>query len=286
VAPDPGVPTDPEVPEVPVPDPADPADPVAGVSTLSVDDVPGVPVELADGEPLADADWLGDDLRVGVVFGLAELEGVVEGVGVVLGQSEAVAVTLCSAEGLGFLEVLVGFGVGVGLLLTLELALGLGLGLTLALGLLLALVVLVGLAELLAGLLDWSAVLVFAAAFDELGEAAGDDEQVEAPLAVAPSELGTWDALLSSGWPPPALADGDAELCDPKPDSTVFKNWLRSGGTAASTTPTANTAKPTASAGRSIASRQSPDRCGACRAWDGPEPCPLRSDGAVRLVHS
>ncbi|HEY6310477.1 MAG TPA: hypothetical protein VIY52_06665 [Streptosporangiaceae bacterium] len=92
-------------------------------------------------------------------------------------------------------------------------------------------------------------------------------------------------APFPSAVPPPlALAEGDAGLCELKPDSIVWKNWLRSGGTAASTTPTANTARPTASAGRSIASRQSPDRCGACRAWDGPEPCPLRADGAASLV--
>jgi hypothetical protein len=170
--------------------------------------------------------------------------------------------------------------------LPLSLGLGEALELSLVLGLL-ALEVLAGLVVVLAGLPDRTAGLVFAAAFDGLDEAAGDDEHVEAAVAdSAPDEL-TCDAPFPYGRPPPAPADVDAGLCELlKPDSTVWKIWLRSGGTAASTTPTANTARPTASAGRSIASRQSPDRCGACRAWDGPEPCPLWSDGAVRLVHS
>jgi hypothetical protein len=41
----------------------------------------------------------------------------------------------------------------------------------------------------------------------------------------------------------------------------------RAGGTTDRTTPTANTAAPTAKAGRSIASRQSLRRCGAGRPW-------------------
>jgi hypothetical protein len=283
VAPDPGVPTVPEVPEVPVPDPADP---VAGVPTLSVDDVPGVPVELLDAEWVGDAEWLGDDDPVDVTFGLAELEDVVEGVGLV--QSEAVAVTACSAEGLGFVEVLVGFGVGVGLLLTLALALVLGL-LLLTLGLLLVLTVLVGLAEWLAGsltLLDRFAVLVSAPASDEFDGAADDGEHDAITAGVLPPAdwLGVTARPPPCAWPPPVPDGLGVVLCELSPADS--KIWWRSGGTAASTTPTANTARPTASAGRSIASRQSPDRCGACRAWDGPESCPLRSDGAVRLVHS
>ena len=54
---------------------------------------------------------------------------------------------------------------------------------------------------------------------------------------------------------------------------TCIIAW-RAGGTADRTTPMANTARPTANAGRSIASRQSLGRCrsrgrGACRAWPG-----------------
>lgn len=285
MVPDPVVPTDPEVPEAPVPDATDP---VAGASTLSVDDVSGVPVALADAEWLGDAEWPGDDDPVDLTVGLAELLGVV--LGVVLRQPpDGVTVTVCSAAGLcvglGFGVVVVGFGVGV--VLPLPLGLGEVLALALGLALLLALTVLVGLAVLRAGLLEWSAVLVFAAAFDELGEATGDDEQVEAAVAVlSPSDGVTWVAPFPSAWPPPVPGELGAELDELKPDSTEWKIWLRSGGTAASTTPTANTARPTASAGRSIASRQSPGRCGACRAWDGPEPCPLRADGAASLVHS
>jgi hypothetical protein len=217
---------------------------------------------------------------------LTELLGVVLGVGDP--QSlDGVTVTVCSAVGLfvglGFGVVGLGFGVGVGLLLALGLAEVLLLGLGLAL--LLALAVLVGLAELLAGLLDWSEELVFAADFDELGEAAGDDEhEATAPGVLPPADGAPGTAPFACAWPTPVLVGVGVVLCELSP--AVCKIWLRSGGTAASTTPIANTARPTASAGRSIASRQSPDRCGACRAWDGPEPCPLWSDGAVRLVHS
>jgi hypothetical protein len=196
-------------------------------------------------------------------------------------------VTVCSGAelcvGLGFGVVVVGFGVGV--VLPPSLGLGEALELSLALELLLALVVLGGLVALLAGLLDWLAVLVLVAAFDGLDEAVGDDEHGAKAVAEPLPSAGALGAVaLPSSPPGPALADGDAWLCELSP--AVTRIWWRSGGTAASTTPTANTAMPTASAGRSIASRQSPDHCGACRAWDGPEPCPLRSDGAVRLVHS
>ena len=255
--------------------------------TLSVDELPAVPVALADAEWVGDAEWLGDDDPVGVAFGLTELLGVVLGVGDPQ-SPDGVTVTVFSAAGLfvglGFGVVVVGFGVGVGLLLALGLAEVLLLGLGLAL--LLALTVLVGLAELLAGLLDWSEELVFAADFDELGEAAGDDEHdAIAPGVLPPADAAPGTALFACAWPTPVLVGVGVVLCELlRP--VVTKNWWRSGGTAASTTPMANTARPTASAGRSIASRQSPDRCGACRVWDGPEPCPLRSDGAVRLVHS
>jgi hypothetical protein len=61
---------------------------------------------------------------------------------------------------------------------------------------------------------------------------------------------------------PPVMADQPASVTD----STVW----RAGGTTDRTTPTANTAAPTAKAGRSMASRQSlgrrgSRRCGACR---------------------
>lgn len=150
MAPDPVVPTDPEVPEVPVPDPADP---VGGASTLFVDDVPEVPVALADAEWLGDAEWPGDDDPVDLTFGLAELLGVVVAVRDPLAQPlDGVVVTVCSTAGLGFSEVLVDFGVGVVLVVALGLAEVLALALGLALPL--ALTVLVGLAVLRAGLLE------------------------------------------------------------------------------------------------------------------------------------
>jgi hypothetical protein len=51
---------------------------------------------------------------------------------------------------------------------------------------------------------------------------------------------------------------------EPMASPTCTMAW-RAGGTTDRTTPTANTAAPTAKAGRSIASRQSRCRCGARR---------------------
>jgi hypothetical protein len=210
---------DPEVCGAPVPDPADP---VAGVSALSVDGVLGVTVALADAEPLGDTDWLGDDDRVGVVVAWGELVAVVVGVGL-RQPPDGVVVTVCLTAGLcvgpGFVEVLVGFGVGVELLL----ALGLTEVLVLALGLALplALTVLVGLDVLGAGLLDWSAVLVFAAAFDELGEAPGDGEHdAIVPDVLPPADPPVVTAPLPSAVAPPEPGDG-AGLCELlRPEST------------------------------------------------------------------
>ena len=190
---------DPEVTEVPVPDPADP---VAWVFALSVDELPGVPVAVAGAEWVGDTEWLGDADPVDVTVGLAELLSVVLGVDVGLGQppdGDTVTVALC--VGLGFGEVLVGVGVGVGVGVVLPLSLGLGeaLVVSLTLGPLLALVMLAGLVVVLAGLPDRTAGLVFAAAFDGLDEAAGDDEHVGAALGVPSSpDAPTCDAPLLS----------------------------------------------------------------------------------------
>jgi hypothetical protein len=91
-----------------------------------------------------------------------------------------------------------------------------------------------------------------------------------------------WPPAVLGGTTTPALEDTPEEpwpsvlappvvvlrLISPTDWPTWTAAW-RSGGTAARTTPTVNTAMPTASAGRSIASRQSPGRCGARRAGPG-----------------
>jgi hypothetical protein len=234
---------------------------MAGVSPLPVDEdeVFRVPVGVAVVE------WLGvgDDDWGGFVLGLTEPLGVALAGGVWLAQSpDGVAVTVCSTAalcvGLGFVEVLVGFGVGV--VLPLSLGPGDALELSLAPGLLLPLAVLVGVAVLGAALLDRTAVLLFVAAFDGVDEADGDGEHDE----IAPGDLPPADWLagnappLPSAAPPPVLVGVDAGVDELRP--AVWRNWWRSGGTVASTMPTANTAKPTARAGRSIASRQSRGR--------------------------
>ena len=278
--------TDPEFPVVP--DPVVPA--VAGVLLLTWDDdVFWVPVGVAVTEWPGVADLVGDD-RVTLVLGLPDPLGVVLAADPWLGEHppDGIAVTECSAEvlrvGLAFVEVLVGSGVGVAL--PLSVGLGEGLELSLALGLLLTLAVLVGLVVLWGGLLDWLTVLLFVAAFDADGGADGDDEHDES----APGELPPGDSPLGSALPfpspvpPPLLVCVGATLCEPRP--VVWRSWWRSGGTAASTTPMANTARPTDSAGRSIASRQSPNRRGAGAVWEGSEPSLRRSRGAVSLLRS
>lgn len=76
--------------------------------------------------------------------------------------------------------------------------------------------------------------------------AAGDVEEIALPW---PSGVG---GTLEE---PPVMAD--------QPDSVTCRNWWRAGGTTDRTTPTANTAAPTAKAGLSMASRQSLGRrCG------------------------
>ncbi len=74
---------------------------------------------------------------------------------------------------------------------------------------------------------------------------------------------------------PPADTELAVLLDEPANTSVLaWTNASRSGGTAASTTATANTATPMASAGRSMASRQSTGVRRAGRAWPGPVPRP------------
>jgi hypothetical protein len=99
--------------------------------------------------------------------------------------------------------------------------------------------------------------------------------------AQALREGGTTAAALLGGTPPaaegvrgvvlwPSVAGGVAleelPVMADQPASVTCRNPWRAGGTTDRTTPTANTAAPTAKAGRSIASRQSLGRrSGACR---------------------
>lgn len=102
--------------------------------------------------------------------------------------------------------------VGGGIVESLALGLVVPLGLPLPLGLTLALAVpwLAG----AVGLVEWAAgVVVCVAGLDELA-AAADDKHVESAAAVLPlSEA----AAFPNACPPPALAEGGAELCELTP---------------------------------------------------------------------
>jgi hypothetical protein len=189
------------------------------------------------------------------------------------------AVPLGLALGVGFDEV-VRLELTLGLGLTVGLALPLAVPLELALALLLVLPVLV-LAEAVV-LWEVAAVAELACAtdLDEL-DADGEHDATAAGLLAPPD---TWLADASLTDPGPellVLVDPDVELCEVKPSTELTIPW-RIDGTAASNTPTANTAKPTAKAGRSMASRQSRGRC-ACRGrsglarWAPGAVCPWRS---------
>jgi hypothetical protein len=65
---------------------------------------------------------------------------------------------------------------------------------------------------------------------------------------------------------------------EPMASPTCTIAW-RAGGMTDRTTPTANTATPTAKAGRSIASRQSLGRCGARRVSPRPAASPRSESG-------
>ena len=194
--------------------------------------------------------------------------------------------------GLGDVE---GVVVGVPLGLTL----GLGLGLTLGLGLVLALADALGLelamlpllalpladvagvpVLLLAGLL---VVAVVAACVDDDGQAVVVGPPVTAGLPACEA-CGVGAGVLPCPSSDPVALE---ELWPVKAALMSVPNcdiaW-RAGGTAARTTPTANTATPTAKAGRSIASRQSlgrrGSRCGPRRC--GPRRAPPRSAARPR----
>ncbi len=131
---------------------------------------------------------------------------------------------------------------------------------------------------------------VAGAGADELGFAAADvaEPEVAGPAdaqddVAAGAVLGAADVAATvppppaEEWPaaPPAdeLGVGLAVGLDPIRLANADCAVWRSGGTAASRTPTTNTQMPTARAGRSIASRQSLGRCGARRECLPAAPC-------------
>jgi hypothetical protein len=165
--------------------------------------------------------------------------------------------------------------------LALGVTLPLGLGLALPDGLVLALAVLPLLVlplEDVAG-----AVVVAVVLLGELLLVGVADGRVDSD-GQALDEGGTTTAALLAGTPPVAEGVGEIEL--PWPSvlggpleelpvmaelraSVTVRNPWRAGGTTDRTTPTANTAAPTAKAGRSMASRQSLGRFGSRRRGTG-----------------
>jgi hypothetical protein len=163
----------------------------------------------------------------------------------------------------------------------LELALGLGLTVELALSLVVPLALaLPVLAEAVVLLVTVEVAEVAGAALDELTVA--DEQEEGVVVTVCPPEVTTITAPPLSALAPPAVLVGPAGVLGEPASPTDWNIGWRIDGTAASITPTANTAKPTAKAGRSMASRQSRGR-GACRGlaglarWAPGAVCPWRS---------
>ena len=194
--------------------------------------------------------------------------------------AEAVSLALALPVGLA-LALAVGLALALALALALPVALpfGLALALTLPLGLTMSLLLCDGMAVLgeavTLGVVGGVAGAVDRAVLDAAGfaEPAARDWDGDAHGA-ADGLAFPGDALPSSPLAPEArpVPPGPAELAVRlgEPANTSVLTWTnasRSGGTAASTTATANTATPMASAGRSIASRRSMGR--AC---PGPAP--------------
>lgn len=176
----------------------------------------------------------------------------------------AVALDVAVALGLAFC---VGEDVGLGLTLGLEVVLPVPLGDALpeAVMVLLALAGLV-LAEDAVLLVAVTVAELACAAFDELALAGAHGEGVVA--AACPPDVAPIAVPPPNPVPPPlVLVEPDVGLCEPASPTAWPIPW-RMVGTAASITPTANTAKPTAKAGRRMASRQSRGRC-ACRGRSG-----------------
>lgn len=241
--------------------------PVGAVWPLVVDDV----LEVAGGLTTGGDDW--PDVVGGFLVPVAEVVGVAFAalVGGVLAQPVEVPVGVAFGELLAVvLSVGVALAVPVGLLVGVPVPVGVLVGLLLSVGVTWGvLVALDGLAGgLLLAVLVGDGLTLGEASGDALG--AGDDEHDGAGAAVEsaadkplPSGLALDDPFAGAA---PGFCGLDELLVPLKADTTMLPSPLRSGGTAASTTPTANTVTPMASAGRSMTSFQFLGRCGACRA--------------------
>jgi hypothetical protein len=177
------------------------------------------------------------------------------------------------AEALSFALAL---AAGLALALPVPLSLGLALALPVALavpllrdGLADALVL--GLADGLDDAADRVELEVAGFAEPDVCDADGDGHGAAAGELAVPGNALPSTVLPPEAWPvPPARAELAVLLGEPANTSElILTNACPSGGTAASTTATANTAIPMASAGRSITSRQSPVLRWAGRACPG-----------------
>jgi hypothetical protein len=269
--------------------------------------VSGVTAVLpVDDDGCDDADWLADDDAL--AFTLADDDALVLGVADVCPVGEDTAACVCTALGLVQVEPDVGWIVFWSVLFDVEPVLGLGdtvvvavsLGLTLRAAVALGLLVLalagglVVLPPLWLPLDDTAGAGGFPVGLlAELGVVSAPDGLVDGDgqeLCV----LGAATPGMLAGEPPPAVGTGvlpwpsvtpgplDDELlmlnAEPMASPTCTIAW-RAGGMTARTTPTANTAAPTAKAGRSIASRQSVGRFGARRASPSPASPPRLVSG-------
>jgi len=236
---------------------------------------------VCDGLALVDADLLGDadllaaaldvdELTAGPACCAGEFVQLPVGVGAACLVSVTGAVDVC-------VTVLVPVTVG----LTVPVAVPLGLAVPVVLLLTAGVLWTAGGVELL----DWTAGLGFFTFCETAAcELAVDDGHVVPAAEPVPPE----DAVVSCVPPPstplPELPEAEpgVELDGLEPNPTDCPIPWRIDGTVASTIPTANSAKPTAKAGRRMASRQSRGR-GACRGrsglarWVPGAVCPWRS---------
>jgi hypothetical protein len=193
--------------------------------------------------------------------------------------AEALSLALALSAGLALaLLVALSFGLSLGLALALAVALPTGLavpplrdGLAVLAG---ALALELGLAD---GLDDAADRVGLVAGFAEADACERDgDGHGAAGVPVFPGNALPSTPLAPEAWPvPPDPAELAALLDEPANTSElILTNAWPSGRTATSTTATATTAIPMASAGRSITSRQSPVLRCAGRACPGPAPRP------------
>lgn len=257
---------------------------VGPVWPLVVDDV----LDVAGGLGVGDDDGLGEVVWAGffvgeeagvafaVLVGVALGQPVVEPVGLVFALGERAAFALV-------VEVALTVAVAVTVGLTLGVIVGLGLSVGLAGG-----VVVLGLAGGLLVVVVGDGLALGEVFGDALADALvdgdshnGADGEVGVPAEVAvPLRLPPTDP--PAGDCPEGCWLGE-EVAPLKADTTILPSPSRNGGTAASTTPTANTVTPMARAGRSMSSLQFLGRRGACRAWPAERG---RAGAAVRPDHT